>query len=239
MASAVLTPLRISVSGAETISHQAMLLVRGLPPGVTLSEGRSFGAGVWVVPLANLGRIEIAPVSGTNGKSDIILKLITLDGNVLAEAKSTLRIVPAVAASQKIPLDTALSDTVAPTAGPLANKPQVLDTARQNPARYGVTAARLTPEQADRARKLVERGDEHMEVGKIASARLLYRSAAESGWAAGALALAATYDSIELSRSKVIGGIQPDFALAKEWYEKAKQLGSPEAERYLQQLSAR
>lgn len=239
VAPAVRTPLRFSVSGAGAISHQAMMLVRGLPPGVTLSEGRSFSAGVWVVPLANLGRIEIAPAAGTSGKSEITLELITLDGKVLAEAKSTLRIAPAAAAPRKIPRDTARSDTVAPATGPLAGKPQVTGTAGQSPANAGAIATQLTPEQVDRARKLMERGDAQMEAGKIASARLLYRSAAESGWAAGALALAATYDSTELLRSKVIGGIQPDFALAKKWYEKAKQLGSTEAERHLRQLSTR
>ena len=240
VAPAVLTPLRIRVSRGGALSQQAMLLVHGLPPRVTLSEGRSFGAGVWTVPLANLSKLEIAPATGTGGRTDLTFELVTLDGKILAQAKATLHIAPPIAGSRKAPQDAAQNDAIALTAGPLGGgKPQMMESARESPASLGATTSQLPPEQIDRARKLVERGDEHMEAGKVASARLLYQSAAESGWAAAALALAATYDSSELARWKVIGGIQPDAALARKWYERAKQLGSPEADRHLQQLSTR
>ena len=239
VAPAVLTPLRIRVSRGGALSQQAMLLVHGLPPRVTLSEGRSFGAGVWTVPLANLSKLEIAPATGTGGKTDLTFELVTLDGKLLAQAKSTLHIAPAIAGSRKAPQDATPNDVIALTAGPLAGGKPLTESARESPASLGETTSQLPSEQVDRARKLVERGDEHMEAGKVASARLLYQSAAESGWAAAALALAATYDSSELARWKVIGGIQPDAALARKWYEKAKQLGSPEADRHLQRLSTR
>ena len=218
VAPAVVTPLRIRVGG--TISKQTMLMVRGVPPRVTLSEGRSFGPGVWMVPLAGVGKLEIAPATGTSGRSDITLELIALDGKILADARTTLTIAPSAAASE-----APLNDRLALTAGSLAGKPQV-------------TGA-LTRDETDHARMLVEKGDASMQSGKITSARLFYQSAAESGWAPAALALGATYDSVELSRSKIIGGIQPDLALARKWYEKAKELGSPEADRRLQQLGGR
>ena len=216
---AVVTPLRIKLGGGA-ISKQAMLMVRGVPPRVTLSEGRSFAPGVWMVPLAGVGKLEIAPATGTSGRSDITLELISLDGKILADARTTLTIVPSAAASE-----APQTDKLSLTAGPLAGKPQV-------------TGA-LTRDAMDHARMLVEKGDASMQSGKITSARLFYQSAAENGWAPAALALGATYDSVELSRSKIIGGIQPDLALARKWYEKAKELGSPEADRRLQQLGGR
>lgn len=218
VAPAVLTPLRIKVSGGA-MAKQTMIMVRGIPPRVMLSEGRSFAPGVWMIPLASLGTLEIAPATGTSGKAEITVELIALDGKVLAEAQSTLTIAP-VAAGGEAPRTDALSLTV----GPL-------------PGGAPLTGA-VTQDEATRLSKLVEKGDASMQSGKIAAARLFYQSAAENGSALAALALGGTYDSAELSRSNVVGGIQPDPALARKWYEKARELGSPDATRRLQQLRA-
>lgn len=230
-AAAVMTPLRIKVSGGRAPS-QAMLMVRGVPAGVTLYQGRSFSPGVWTVPLASLGALEIGAATGSTGKSALTFELTTLDGQVLANAKSTLIISAAATEAAK---DDARG-TLALTAGPLAGKGGVTEAAGQEPSSPAAPSMKLTPEDA---RKIMEKGDESMQYGKITAARLLYHAAAEKGWAPAALALGATYDSRELQRSKVIGGVQPDLALAKKWYEKALELGSPEAERRLSQLGAR
>jgi TPR repeat protein len=52
--------------------------------------------------------------------------------------------------------------------------------------------------------------------------------AADTGDAAAALALAATYDPAVLARHKV-KGLVPDNAKAAHWYERARDLGSQEA----------
>ena len=51
------------------------------------------------------------------------------------------------------------------------------------------------------------------------------------------MALAATYDAAELSRLGV-RGLQPDRAVARRWYERARQLGAAEAEQRLRRLGA-
>lgn len=234
VAPAVMTPVRIRISGGGIVK-QAMVMVRGVPPRVTFSEGRSFTPGVWIVPLANIEKLEIAPATGTSGKSNLTFELIALDGKILADAQSTLSIIPASAASS----EGAQNDTLSLTAGPLPGNPQLTGTLRENTGNPGATPTSLTPDEIDRVRRLVEKGDVSMESGKVTSARLFYQSAAEHGWAPAALALGATYDSSELSRAKVIGGVQPDPMLARKWYQKAKELGSPEAERRLQQMGAR
>lgn len=85
---------------------------------------------------------------------------------------------------------------------------------------------------------LLKRGQKLLGEGDIASARLLLRRAAEAGEAEASLALARTYDRMELARLNVIGVVH-DHAQAKIWYAKAVAQGSAEAVRRLQQLAQR
>jgi hypothetical protein len=80
----------------------------------------------------------------------------------------------------------------------------------------------LTPEEiAD----LLKRGRELIAAGKIGEARLLLKSAADSGDATAAFTLATTYDPVELEKLQARDA-DPDSAMARAWYEKAKDLGS-------------
>jgi hypothetical protein len=72
-------------------------------------------------------------------------------------------------------------------------------------------------------------GAELLAHGDIAAARTMFQRAAEAGEAAGAFALAETYDPVVLARLRLRGGITPDLALARTWYERARDLGSLEA----------
>ena len=98
VAPAVVTRLQIKIDLAEGAPPQTILLVRGLPARVMLSEGRLFGAGVWAVPLTSIGKLEIAPATGTSGTSELSFEVISLDGKVIADAKSVLSIEPQAAA---------------------------------------------------------------------------------------------------------------------------------------------
>jgi hypothetical protein len=83
----------------------------------------------------------------------------------------------------------------------------------------------------DRSQALVEQGD-------IASARLMLTRAAEAGDARSALALGTTYDPAVLKKLGVIG-VAPDPAQAQVWYNKAVELGSPDAALRLEKLAGR
>ncbi|MEH2511414.1 hypothetical protein V1291_002768 [Nitrobacteraceae bacterium AZCC 1564] len=89
-------------------------------------------------------------------------------------------------------------------------------------------------DQAELAR-LLKRGTELIDVGDIASARLLLQRAADAREPQAAFALAGTYDPAVLSRVKAYG-IVPDPVMARTWYEKAKEFGSSEAQQRLEQL---
>jgi hypothetical protein len=69
-------------------------------------------------------------------------------------------------------------------------------------------------------------GAELMANGDVTAARMMFERAAEAGEAAAAFALAETYDPVVLRRLRLRGGIAPDVALARRWYEKARDLGS-------------
>ena len=69
----------------------------------------------------------------------------------------------------------------------------------------------------------------------ISSARLLLRRAAEAGSAAAALSLGETFDPLVIQQLHAIG-VQPDPAKAREWYERAAQLGSDAASQHLAKL---
>jgi len=73
-------------------------------------------------------------------------------------------------------------------------------------------------------------------IATLAAARVVLRRAAQSEDAAAAFMLATTYDPVVLRELKAFG-FAPDHELAREWCEKAKQLGSEEAARRLQLLT--
>ena len=81
----------------------------------------------------------------------------------------------------------------------------------------------------------VTRGTSMLDDGNIAGARQFFERAAEVGLPEGAMALGTTYDPHELARLKV-HGLRPDVATARRWYEKARDLGSPQASDHLARL---
>ncbi len=85
---------------------------------------------------------------------------------------------------------------------------------------------------------LVERGRAFFEAGDLAAARLLFRRAANAGDAAAALAMGATYDPVVLA-DRLVRGLGADAEQARNWYEKARELGSPEGPRRLEMLAHR
>jgi hypothetical protein len=83
---------------------------------------------------------------------------------------------------------------------------------------------------------LLKRGKDLIATGDLAAARLMLRKAADADNAEAALALAATYDPSVLRELKVYN-FTPDAAMARVWYEKAIELGSPAAPRRLEMLT--
>ena len=83
---------------------------------------------------------------------------------------------------------------------------------------------------------LTKRGEELLSNGDISAARLLLQRAAEAHYARAAFDLASSYDSTKLGNVSLSGG-GPDMALARVWYQRARDWGSPEAPIQLEALS--
>jgi hypothetical protein len=84
---------------------------------------------------------------------------------------------------------------------------------------------------------LIERGKDFLNNGDFASARLLLRRAADGGSADAAMTLATTFDPVVLARLGAIGATA-DIAKAREWYQRAVDLGSTTASQQLAKLAA-
>ncbi len=106
-----------------------------------------------------------------------------------------------------------------------------------------VMAIPAPPAPAPRAEKIdpdtlagmMSRAKSLMSIGDISSARLLLERAAEAQEADAAFMLGQTYDPAVLG-SQDIRSITPDPAMARKWYQKAAQLGSPDAQQRLAQM---
>lgn len=131
---------------------------------------------------------------------------------------------PAESATAALPPVEASNSATLP-ASPRTNVPQPLPT--------------MSPAARERSEGFLARGRKLLDAGDFASARLLFRRAADDGLAAGALALGTTFDPAEIDRLHAVG-IRPDAAEARRWYEKARELGAgPAAERHLERLGSR
>jgi TPR repeat protein len=215
--SATETPFPIQVGPPHAVPRGSFVKLRGLPAMAALSAGYSIAPGAWAIPLAALPNLKLTLPAGATGRSNVIVALVAVDGSVLAETRYAL-----VVSAQPVkaaPIQVVPAPSAQPTAPPPAAPPA------------------LTAEARERALRLVKKGDQQLGEGGIAQARLLYERAAEAGLAEGAMAMAATYDPVELDRLGV-RGMKADAAAARKWYERARQLGAREAEQRLRRLGA-
>jgi hypothetical protein len=89
----------------------------------------------------------------------------------------------------------------------------------------------------DEVAALLKQGRELVALGRFRFARMLLEQAAEAKNASAAFAIGQTYDPL-IERSAARPDAPPDMAMARTWYEKAKDLGSAEAAQRLSLLPA-
>jgi hypothetical protein len=240
--------LGISVSAP---SAGTSVTLRGLPPGARLTAGKRIGVGEWRVPAQEISAVAVIPPDDYIGQVTVAAELRGDDGEALvgssvhlawASASQTTastttmphQASPATAMPQQVLALAPSSTVVAPTvAAPPVAAPTV--TAAPTGAAPPLPVVRnLDPREIasflNRAQDLITAGD-------LQSARLLLRRAAEAQNARAAFALAQTYDPAVL---KQYGASAPpaEVATARSWYERARDWGSPDAQRQLDALEA-
>jgi TPR repeat protein len=217
---------RLVVNGASADNNEEILLgvmvesprqgatgvISGLAQGTTLSAGKPWGATGWVLQASELATAYLRPPAGFTGVMEYTVALQLADGTV--------------ADRQTMRLEWAAANTQPPQSPPSPQSPA--------PPQAPVASRSM---DAQEIAHMVKRGEELLNTGDVASARLLLRRAAEARDARAAFALAATYDPSVLKRLGVYGSA-PDVAIARDWYEKAKQYGSREAPQRLELLAS-
>jgi len=111
------------------------------------------------------------------------------------------------------------SDTLPATNAALISVPQSATPAPNHPA---------VQLDSDEMTRLIKRGKDFLAQGNFASARLLFKRAADAGSAEAALALGSTYDPSVIKQFGAVS-ITPDIDGALKWYETAANHGSAEA----------
>lgn len=216
------TRLAISIAPMAALPANSFLRIKGLPASVQLTDGHQIAAGAWAIPIDGLAKLRIKVQPGTQGKSELSLSLFSIEGRVLAEARTALVIAPAgLIASPLEPTPPKLVPRGAMSALP-ASPPTVTPTPAPTPPPF------MSPQDREQAQRLLERGTAQLRTGSMVAARALLERAADLGLPEAAMTLAATYDAWELSRLGVLG-VQPDPITARKWYARAQELGAPAA----------
>jgi hypothetical protein len=228
-------PLAIRITPPDAIPRNSFVRLRGLPSMAALSEGHSIAPGAWAVPLAALPNLKITLPAGAAGKSEFVVTLVGSDGAVLAAAKSTL-VINANRQGERDDPPRGLGAPASATMLRAGTQLQALQPAERSAGPPPKVPA-LTPEDRDRATRLMKKGDEQLSENNIAAARLFYERAADIGLAEAAMALAGTYDAAELARLHALG-ITPNGPEARRWYERARDLGAAGAADQLRRLGA-
>lgn len=211
-------PLPIAVSPLDAMPANAFVRIKGLPQGAALTEGYAVAPGTWAVAINALAglRAQVPAMPGWRGETNV--QLVSVEGTVLAETQMAL-----VYAAEN-------PASIQPAAQPPPPAPRASVAAPPGPPK-------LSAEEQQKAERLVTQGDKFLDSGNVSVARQYFQRAADAGWAAGAMKLAATYDPVELERIAAQGVVaQP--AEAKRWYERALALGAREAKERLARLAS-
>jgi hypothetical protein len=121
-----------------------------------------------------------------------------------------------------------------PQSQTVAALPTATATTTPPPASRADAPRELSPNEIA---SMVRRAQELLANGDVKAARLLLLRAAEAHDARAALSLAKTFDPIAL-RQLNTADPGPDLAQARNWYQRAREWGSPEAQRQLDALAS-
>ena len=194
-------------SGGETV------FLSGLENGTRLTAGTPFGSKGWRISARDLGSVlAYAPIDYI-GAMHAAINLHAANNSVVDTRVVRLEWLP----KSERKSEPAPAAVVAPPPSVVAAPPR----------------PQLDQEELGR---LIKRGQQLLASGDIAPARLLLQRAALGGSAQAALVLGGTYDPDVLREIGVLG-FAPDPAKAREWYQKALELGATEASRRLDRLA--
>ena len=227
---------------AVPMASSGSLSLRGLVHGTRLSAGVAQSEDDWEISLRDLGSAYVYAPPNFIGVMNATIALLSPSNEVIDSRPIRLEWIAKTDSPQppgRQAIDPQISSaSTKQEIGPELAKQEV------NPGTAGAaTKHQINPEPANadatkivdpqEAVALIDRGRDLLRNGDVASAQLAFRRLAEAGKAEAALALATTYDPRYLVQHNLVG-IVGDEAKARAWYRRARELGSSEADRFLQ-----
>jgi hypothetical protein len=233
-------PLELGVS-VDAPAPGMTVMIKWMPAGARLTAGRRASANEWRVPAQIISDAAIIPPTDFVGELNLAAELRGTDGATLVTTFVRLTWTSAQTGSTAV---SAASTAAAPPP-PVTPAPQQPQAAASPPP----AAAVATPQaqaQAEPIRELspneiaalVRRAQELLASGDLQGARVQLMRAADAHDARAALLLAKTFDPIALRQFSVAADPGPDLAQARNWYQRAREWGSPEAQRQLDALAS-
>jgi hypothetical protein len=209
-------PLGLTLRGQ---ANDAVIVIMGLLPGMTLSAGRPINASAWLLTIAEIGDAWVGPPKGFAGAADLVAELRLPDGTVVD--RQTIRV--------EWQTSTAIEHTNLSVAAQNESNLEIIDRQTSRP----LVQRHLDQEEIG---VFVKRGQDLIAEGDIAGARFVLERAADANDAVAALTLGMTYDPVVLRHTK-FQGVRSDAATARAWYDKALALGSLEARERIERLA--
>jgi hypothetical protein len=201
--------------------------ISGLPTGMTISSGRELGAGRWRIQATDVGNAMFEPPPGFGETIDLAVELRLGDDTLVDRRSLRLR---------WLRVRTVVPDQIESVGG-IAVSGITADKATSAQTDQNVRDHVVQPQLArEHVELLIARSQELISQGDVGAARTLLRRAAEARDARATLALGATYDPIMLAIIRA-QGVAPDPSLARDWYKKASEFGSQEAQERLNLLA--
>jgi hypothetical protein len=84
--------LPVALDGTDGVPPGSLIVIRGLPPGSTLSSGRRQGETDWVLRPDEIGDLRLIAPAGGSGEFKLIIQLLAPSNGILADAATTLKI---------------------------------------------------------------------------------------------------------------------------------------------------
>jgi hypothetical protein len=232
-------PLELGVS-VDAPAPGMTVMIKSMPAGVRLTAGRRVGADEWRVPAQDISHTAIIPPTDFVGEMNLPAELYTADGATLVTTFVRLTWAPMQSDSAAAVVATRTAAAPPAAVAPAPPQPQAMAPPSQATAAVDTPQARAEPIQElspNEVAALVRRAQELLASGDLPAARMLLRRAADAQSARAALLLAKTFDPITL-RQLSTADPGPDLAQARNWYQRAKEWGAPEAQRQLDALAS-
>src|SRR4029450_174582 len=81
----------IAIDGTDEIPASSKIVVKGLPPGSKLSNGRPVGDTEWSLKPDEIGDLHLMLRDNVIDESTLTIQLVTHDGNVLADTATIIK----------------------------------------------------------------------------------------------------------------------------------------------------